>query len=65
MEILECLCDRAGEKDESFKRNTAGNLKAGLERTCKVENGKGSCGEGFYEDNGEPCRWCCQVIKTR
>lgn len=61
-DIRECLCDRANDNERS-KTNEADRLRVGLEHICKVVNGKGSCGEDFYESDGSPCRWCCQIIK--
>jgi hypothetical protein len=64
MKILECLCNRKDEDSPLASINReSGNLKLGHERTCKIIDGKGSCGEDFYEDDGSLCRWCCQIIK--
>lgn len=66
-ELLECLCERPN-KDEprSHVNLETGCLKLGHERTCKIVDGKGSCGEPFYLDKAEslPCQWCCQIIKV-
>lgn len=62
MTILECLCNKPN-KNEFSKVNEYGELRIGFEHTCKITNGKGSCGEDFFEDGNIPCRWCCQIIK--
>jgi hypothetical protein len=64
--IKECLCGRPTEDDKTKtpgRINEHGTLRIGMEHTCKVEKGVGSCGLPFYEDNEEHCRWCCQVLK--
>ena len=63
MKVLECLCNRPKEEDSRGRLNDRGDLRVGMEHTCIVLDGKGSCGDDFYEDEDEPCRWCCQIIK--
>ena len=35
----------------------------GRESVCEIKEGRGSCGEKFFEDEGVYCRWCCQIIE--
>ena len=61
MNILECLCNRPN--DNEYRKTVHGELRVGLEHICKVIDGKGSCGLDFYEDDDEPCQWCCQILR--
>ncbi len=63
------LCERATEEDLIEYPGRViydGRLMPGRERTCTIsKEGKGSCGEDFWEDDGERCRWCCGILSYR
>lgn len=63
--VQEVLCNRVDENsyNERVRQNARGNLKSGMELTCFINDGKGSCGLDFYADDGKYCVWCCQILK--
>lgn len=31
-------------------------------KVCQIEDGRGSCGKDFFEEDGSYCRWCVQIL---